>query len=76
MSYIELYLVPGLAFGVKGKRLGHGKGYYDGLLRCISHQALKVGLCFACQLTEDIPMSIHDVHIYTIITEQGVCAGS
>jgi 5-formyltetrahydrofolate cyclo-ligase len=69
---IDLYLVPGLAFGVKGERLGHGKGYYDGLLHDISDRVLKFGICFLCQLIEDIPMSIQDVHMNRIITEKGV----
>jgi len=73
-SDIELYLVPGLAFGVKGERVGHGKGYYDGLRRDISGQASKFGLCFDCQLIEDIPISIHDEHMNRIITERGVYA--
>jgi len=72
---IELYLVPGLSFGVNGERLGHGKGFYDGLLHDISDQSLKVGICFACQLIEKIPMSINDVHMNMIITEQDVYTG-
>jgi 5-formyltetrahydrofolate cyclo-ligase len=66
---VGLYLVPGLAFGVNGERLGHGKGYYDDLLWRASVKAYKVGLCYACQIMEDIPMTVHDVYMDLVIAE-------
>lgn len=33
LSNIDLVIVPGMAFDIKGNRLGRGKGYYDKLLR-------------------------------------------
>ena len=71
---IECFLVPGLAFGVSGERLGHGKGYYDNLLNRSSDRAYKIGVCFACQLMENIPMMANDVPMDMVTTELGIAA--
>lgn len=68
---VQCFLVPGLAFGLKGERLGHGKGYYDDLLRRRSPNAHKIGLCFNCQIIKDIPMLDQDVYMDLVITEHG-----
>lgn len=68
---IDLILVPGLGFDEKGRRIGHGKGYYDNLLKN-SNQALYIGLAFECQIVKHIPTEKHDIPIDKIVTEKRI----
>ncbi len=61
-------LVPGLGFGLNGRRLGRGKGYYDRYLE--NSKALKIGIAWSQQLNEQIPVESHDCHMDFIITEK------
>ncbi len=63
---IDMVIVPGVAFDLSGRRLGHGKGYYDRLLPHIS--AYKAGICFPFQLVEEVPSEEFDIRMDTIIT--------
>lgn len=69
---LDLILVPGVAFDRHGGRLGHGKGYYDKLLRNARPDTRLVALAFECQLFPTIPTEEHDVFMDTVITESGV----
>ncbi len=63
---IDLIIVPGMAFDVNGNRLGHGKGFYD---RFIVHtEATLFGVCFNCQLVDQVPTEGHDKKMHRIIT--------
>ena len=65
-------LVPGLAFSERGDRLGRGKGCYDRFFaRPGMAVAIKVGVCFAIQLTDDIPTESHDTMMDWVCTEEG-----
>jgi 5-formyltetrahydrofolate cyclo-ligase len=63
----EIQLVPGLAFGKDGSRLGKGKGYYDRYLA--KHPCIKIGLCFELQLFETLPSEKHDQKMDYVVTE-------
>lgn len=65
---VDLALVPGLAFDAGGHRLGRGKGYYDRWLA--TTKALTVGVGFALQLTEQIPVEPHDVPLALTVSER------
>jgi len=61
-------LVPGLAFSLKGERLGRGKGYFD---RYLGHYSgIKIGVCWSCQIQEQLPIEAHDCSMDFIITEK------
>ncbi|MFH0749359.1 MAG: 5-formyltetrahydrofolate cyclo-ligase [Candidatus Gottesmanbacteria bacterium] len=64
---IDLFIIPGLAFGRDGSRLGTGKGYYDRLLQDV-HVPV-IGLSYDRQLFDTIPHSAKDKKIDIIITE-------
>ncbi len=75
LAEVDLVLVPGLAFDVKGHRLGRGKGYYDKLLREISlnrRDVKFVGLAHSFQVLGEIPHERHDISVHKIVTEGGV----
>ncbi len=64
---IDVAIVPGVAFDISCRRVGHGGGYYDQLLPALSH-ALVVGLAFDCQVFERIPAHDHDVGMDVLVT--------
>ena len=62
---IDLVLVPGLAFTVDGGRLGQGGGHYDRFLaEC---RAPAIGVCFAEQLVDELPLRAHDVRLLRVV---------
>lgn len=74
VTSLELILVPGVVFDQSGGRIGHGKGYYDRLLRNVPAETPIVALAFHCQLvTPDVPMLDDDVFVDVIVTETEVC---
>lgn len=64
---MDLILVPGVAFDLKGNRMGRGKGFYDRFL--CQKETYKVGVCFDFQLLECIPSEETDVMMDEIVTE-------
>jgi 5-formyltetrahydrofolate cyclo-ligase len=68
---IDIIIVPGVAFDLKGNRLGHGKGYYDKLL-FTAKDKLKIGLAFENQIVDQIPTEKHDVLMDKIVTEKRI----
>ena len=69
-SALDLVLVPGVAFDVKGNRLGYGKGFYDRVLCGAERPALSVGLCFELQVVSSLPVEDHDACLDILITEE------
>jgi 5,10-methenyltetrahydrofolate synthetase len=66
---IDLFVVPGLGFGRDGKRLGRGGGYYDATLRAASDRSRRVGLAFAEQMVDTLPVNAEDVEMDLVVTE-------
>ena len=64
---LDLLLVPGLAFTLSGGRLGRGGGYYDRALTTLREDALSVGVCFACQLVDVLPLEDHDQVVQRVL---------
>ncbi len=71
-----LVLVPGLAFGSDGARIGFGRGYYDRALADLGQpRAACVGVCFGAFLDPvegPIPMGPNDVAVDFVVTEDGL----
>jgi 5-formyltetrahydrofolate cyclo-ligase len=66
LADVDLVIVPGLAFTLAGDRLGYGGGYYDRFLPSLA--ARSVGVCFADQLLDELPMAAHDVRVDTVVS--------
>jgi 5-formyltetrahydrofolate cyclo-ligase len=66
---LDLVMVPGTAFDLRGGRMGQGKGYYDRLLSCVRPGTPLVALAFDCQIFDEIPVAAHDVFMNLVLTE-------
>ncbi len=68
---ISVAIVPGRAFTQKGERMGRGNGGYDDWIaaqRKRSPNTQYVGICFDCQIVQDLPTEPHDQAVDTVIT--------
>ena len=70
---MDLIIVPGIVFDVKGNRLGFGKGYYDRFLSpSANFKAVKIGLAYEFQVVPKIDAQPHDITMDYIITEKRI----
>lgn len=67
---VQVVLAPGLAFDCHGGRLGRGAGFYDRFLSGFA--GLSVGVGFAVQLVDRVPMESGDERLGAVATEAGV----
>ena len=65
---LDLVIVPGLGFDRKGRRLGHGGGYFDRFLKRATG-AVKIGLAFREQVVKKIPTGPNDVRVDRVLTD-------
>ncbi len=66
---VDCVIVPGLAFDVKGRRLGRGAGFYDRFLSKLSERIPKIALAFSFQVLQQIPQENHDQRVDIVLTE-------
>ncbi len=66
---IDLVLVPGLAFDLKGFRVGYGGGYYDRFFEKLPKKTIKAALAFDFQIIDRCPRNKFDLPVDYIITE-------
>jgi 5-formyltetrahydrofolate cyclo-ligase len=64
-------LVPLVAFDRRGGRIGYGKGHFDRAIAALEaqHPVLTIGLAYAVQEIEQVPIEDHDRLLDVIITE-------
>lgn len=68
---IELILVPGVAFGRDGSRLGMGAGYYDRFL-LKAGQAVRMGVAYDALMQDALPVDAYDVNMQLLASESGI----
>ena len=66
LNLLDLVLVPGVAFDLRGRRLGRGAGYYDRLLNGV--RGTTCGIAFDEQISGELPVEPHDVFVDCILT--------
>jgi 5-formyltetrahydrofolate cyclo-ligase len=64
-------LVPLVAFDRRGGRIGYGKGHFDRAIAALEaqHPVLTIGLAYAVQEIERVPVEPHDRMLDIVITE-------
>ncbi len=68
---LDVCIAPGLAFTLRGDRLGYGQGNYDQFLD--SYHALPTaGLAFESQIVKEVPVDEHDRPVDLVVTERRV----
>jgi 5-formyltetrahydrofolate cyclo-ligase len=72
---LDVVIVPGVAFSRSGGRMGNGQGYYDRLLHRVRPDCPLVGLCYECQLFDDLIVGPHDVFMDKVVTEKATYDG-
>lgn len=70
----DALIVPLAAFDRAGRRLGYGRGYYDGAIARLSttQPVVTVGVAFAAQEVPEVPVEAHDRALSAIVTEHGI----
>ncbi len=66
---IDLVILPGIAFDLKGRRIGYGKGYYDRFLKKFPRTIPLIGLAYDFQIVNHLPGERYDRRVGKIITE-------
>lgn len=72
IGYLDIAIIPGVAFDEKGGRIGSGEGYYDRLIPKLAPTTRKVALACEAQILPQVPMESHDKYVDIIITENRV----
>ncbi|MCD6386283.1 5-formyltetrahydrofolate cyclo-ligase [Candidatus Sumerlaeota bacterium] len=67
---IQLHIVPGIVFDLKGFRIGYNQGYYDRFLATLPPESSTVGLTYECQLVESIPADEWDINVDYVLSEK------
>ncbi len=71
LDAIDVVIVPGVAWGEDGYRVGYGGGYYDRFL-LQAPQARRIGLAFELQVLPAVVHGEHDLPVEVLVTEAKV----
>ena len=69
---IDLAILPGVAFDLKGNRLGFGGGYFDRFLPLLRPDCPRLALAYDFQIVETLPAEEHAIKMDNIVTESMV----
>lgn len=72
LEEVDVVFVPGMAFDLRGFRLGRGMGFYDRLLARADRRGIALGLAVEAQLVHRVPAEPHDRRLDALATERRV----
>lgn len=69
---MDIILIPGVAFDLRGNRIGYGRGYYDRYLQTCDPKSLPILIApaYEFQLLPSVCCEEHDIPVHYIVTEQ------
>lgn len=65
---IDLAVIPAIAFDAQGNRLGYGRGSYDRYLPQLRSDCKLIGIAFAEQEVDAVPVEPHDIALPEFVT--------
>lgn len=70
---LDLLLIPIVGIDRRGYRLGQAGGFYDATLAQMKYRlpTRTIGVGFACQLVDELPVEPHDIALDGFVSEQG-----
>ncbi|MBT8359634.1 MAG: 5-formyltetrahydrofolate cyclo-ligase, partial [Deltaproteobacteria bacterium] len=68
---LDVIVLPGSVFDLRGGRFGYGGGYYDRLLSQVP-QAERIALAYELQIVDELPLQKHDEILDCIVTEKRI----
>ena len=69
---VDAFVVPGLRFDRRGRRLGRGGGHYDRLLANARADAIRIGICYADAVTDELPSESWDEPMDVVVSDREV----
>lgn len=66
---VDLLLIPGVSYDLKGGRIGYGGGFYDRTLHKLAKLPFIVALAYEFQILDEVPMLPHDIRVNAVVTE-------
>jgi 5-formyltetrahydrofolate cyclo-ligase len=70
-KHLDVIVLPGSVFDLRGGRFGYGGGYYDRLLSQVP-QAKRIALAYELQIVDELPLQKHDEILDCIVTEKRI----
>ena len=68
----DVILIPGIAWDLRGYRIGYGQGFYDRSIDALKRTIVKIGLAYEFQIVEKLPASRYDCRIDLLVTEHRI----
>jgi 5-formyltetrahydrofolate cyclo-ligase len=72
LEQAQVVLVPGVAWDLRGYRVGYGGGYYDRSMNSLHSDVFTIGLAYELQIVKQIPTTRYDRSVHRIVTERRV----